>query len=88
MGPSKGQPLRAGATQAATAGDNSCGTVFSLCVGLGPFVKTLPTSGQAGTPVIILGNNLTSAGKVRFNGTVANFTVLLWYQIQRSRPPF
>jgi uncharacterized repeat protein (TIGR03803 family) len=51
-----------------------CGTVFSLDVGLGPFVETLPTSGKVGATVIILGNNLTSATSVTFNGTPAAFT--------------
>ena len=50
-----------------------CGTVFNLRVGLGPFVKTLPTSGKIGTTVIILGNNLTTATSVTFNGTPATF---------------
>jgi uncharacterized repeat protein (TIGR03803 family) len=31
------------------------GTIYSLSTGLGPFVKTLPNSGAAGTTVIILG---------------------------------
>jgi uncharacterized repeat protein (TIGR03803 family) len=37
---------------------DGCGTVFSLSVGLGPFVKTNPTSSKVGAKVIILGNNL------------------------------
>ena len=51
-----------------------CGTVFSLSVGLGPFVETQPTSGKVGTAVIILGNNLAGATSVTFNGTKATFT--------------
>ena len=54
-------------------GANGDGTVFSLSVGLGPFIETLPTSGKVGAPVIILGNNLTSATHVTFNGTKAAF---------------
>jgi uncharacterized repeat protein (TIGR03803 family) len=46
-----------------------CGTVFSLSVGLGPFVKTNPTSGKVGAKVIILGNNLKGTTSVTFNGT-------------------
>jgi uncharacterized repeat protein (TIGR03803 family) len=57
-------------------GANNDGTVFSLSVGLGPFVETLPTSGMVGTAVIILGNNLTGATSVTFNGTPAKFTVV------------
>jgi uncharacterized repeat protein (TIGR03803 family) len=53
-----------------------CGTVFSLSVGLKPFVETLPTSGAVGTAVTILGSNLTGATGVRFNGIPAVFTVV------------
>jgi uncharacterized repeat protein (TIGR03803 family) len=52
-----------------------CGTVFSLSVGLGPFVETLPSSGTAGATVKVLGTNLTGATSVTFNGTPATFTV-------------
>jgi uncharacterized repeat protein (TIGR03803 family) len=52
-----------------------CGTVFSLSVGLGPFVKTLPAAGKVGATVRILGTNLTGATSVTFNGTTAVFTV-------------
>jgi uncharacterized repeat protein (TIGR03803 family) len=52
-----------------------CGTVFSLSVGLGPFLETLPTSGSAGKLVRVLGTNLTGASSVTFNGTPATFTV-------------
>jgi uncharacterized repeat protein (TIGR03803 family) len=52
-----------------------CGTVFSLSVGLGPFVETQPTSGVVGKEVKILGTNLTGATRVTFNGTAAAFTL-------------
>jgi uncharacterized repeat protein (TIGR03803 family) len=53
-----------------------CGTIFRLSVGLGPFVKTLPTSGEVGTLVRILGTNLTGVASVTFNGTAAMFTAV------------
>lgn len=52
------------------------GTVFSLSVGLSPFVKTQPASGYAGMAVKILGTNLTGATKVTFNGHIAVFKVI------------
>jgi uncharacterized repeat protein (TIGR03803 family) len=55
---------------------DGCGTVFGLSVGLGPFVKTLPSSGTVGSPVRILGNYLANTTSVTFNGTPATFTVI------------
>lgn len=57
-----------------TTGEGA-GTLFRLSVGLGPFVKTLPTSGKAGAKVDILGTALTGATSVTFNGTTATFEV-------------
>ena len=56
-------------------GTDNDGTVFSLSVGLGPFVETLPTLGPAGAPVRILGTSLTGTTSVTFNGTAATFAV-------------
>ena len=63
-----------------------CGTVFSLAVGLGPFVETNPTSGAVGTPVMILGNNLKGSTSVTFNGTAATFTVVSSSAIKTTVP--
>jgi uncharacterized repeat protein (TIGR03803 family) len=52
------------------------GTVFSLSVGLGPFVETQTTVGKVGAAVKILGTDLTGATSVSFNGTAAVFTVV------------
>ena len=51
------------------------GVVFSLDMGLPPFVEANPNSGKAGRIVTILGNNLTGATSVTFNGTAALFKV-------------
>jgi uncharacterized repeat protein (TIGR03803 family) len=76
---------------AAFGGDSSkcnggCGTVFSLSVGLGPFVETNPTSGKVGQAVTILGNNLKGTSSVTFNGTAATFTVVSDTEIKTTVP--
>lgn len=53
-----------------------CGSIYSLSVGLPRFVKTVPTMGDVGGAVIILGNDLTGASSVTFNGIPAAFTVV------------
>jgi len=52
-----------------------CGTVYSLSVGLGPFVETNPVAGKVGAKIGILGTDLTGATSVTFNGITATFTV-------------
>ena len=64
----------------------TCGTVFSLSVGLGPFVQTVPTSGKVGAKVLILGTNLTGATSVTFNGTAATFSVVSKSEIKTTVP--
>jgi uncharacterized repeat protein (TIGR03803 family) len=66
---------------------NGKGTVFSIAVGLGPFVRANPTSGGVGAPVMILGNNLTEATSVTFNGMLAKFTVVSDTLISAAVPP-
>jgi uncharacterized repeat protein (TIGR03803 family) len=63
-----------------------CGTAFSLSVGLGPFVETRPTSGKIEKKVIILGNKLTGASAVEFNGTPATFSVVSATEIKTKVP--
>jgi uncharacterized repeat protein (TIGR03803 family) len=62
------------------------GTVFSLSVGLVPFVETQTTSGPVGAAVNILGSDLTGATSVSFNGTAATFTVVSRYLITTTVP--
>ena len=68
------------------AGSSDAGTVFSLSVGLAPFVKTVPTSGAVGASIMILGTNLTGATKVTFDGTAATFTVVSATEITATVP--
>jgi uncharacterized repeat protein (TIGR03803 family) len=78
-----------GATYAggsSTACPYGCGTVFSLSVGLGPFVEALPDSGKVGAAVRILGTDLTGATSVTFNGTAAKFKVVSKSEIETSVP--
>ena len=67
-------------------GFNGYGTVFSLSMGLGPFVKTVPTGGKFATHVIILGSDLTGTTGVSFNGTAATFTVASDTELKTSVP--
>jgi uncharacterized repeat protein (TIGR03803 family) len=62
-----------GTTYAHGAGDE--GTIFSLAVGLGPFVETLPTSGVVGKTIALLSQGLTGTTAVSFDGIAASFTV-------------
>lgn len=52
------------------------GTVFSVSVGLAPFVRTNPGFGRVGAKIGIMGNNLTGTTAVSFNGTAATFMVV------------
>jgi len=67
-------------------GAHTYGTVFSLSVGLWPFVETQPTSGKVGAAVKILGTNLTGATSVTFNGTSAVFKVVSSSEITATVP--
>ncbi|HEY3974945.1 MAG TPA: choice-of-anchor tandem repeat GloVer-containing protein [Candidatus Sulfotelmatobacter sp.] len=57
-------------------GTSNDGTVYSLDMGLAPFVNTALFSGKAGATVTLLGTHLKGATKVTFNGAAANFKVL------------
>ncbi len=76
-----------------TSGGTGCnggfcgyGTVFKVSVGLGQFVSLQPASGGVGTPVTILGNNLSGATGVTFNGTPATFNVVASGEITTTVP--
>jgi len=70
----------------ADGGANGEGTVFSLSVGPGPFVKPQPAAAKIGATVNILGTDLTGAIGVSFNGKVATFTVVSSSEITTTVP--
>lgn len=67
-------------------GGDNYGTVFSLRMGLSPFVETNPATGVVGEQVAILGNSLTGATAVSFNGTAAKFKVVSSTEIVTEVP--
>lgn len=62
------------------------GTVFRFSMGLPPLVKAVPRFGKVGSPVIILGNNLTGTTRVSFHGAAAAFAVVSATEITTSVP--
>lgn len=62
------------------------GTLFTLSMGLAPFVEMIPSSGKVGAKVTILGNSLAGATSVTFNGTAATFTVVSDTEISAMVP--
>jgi len=56
-------------------GTDNLGIVYSLNMGLAAFVNSPLFSGKTGSEVLILGNHLTGASKVTFNGVEASFKV-------------
>ncbi len=69
-----------------TCSPSCVGTVFSLDMGIRPFVETLPTSGKVKAKIKILGTDLTGATSVTFNGTAAVFTVASNSEITTTVP--
>ena len=64
----------------------NCGSAYKLSMGLAPFVKAVPDFGKAGQTVMILGNNLTGATSVTFNGVSAAFKVVSSTYIKAQVP--
>ena len=52
-------------------GPFTCGIAFSLAMGLGRFVETVPTAGRVGSQVAILGQGFKGTTAVSFNLTAA-----------------
>ena len=71
-----------------SGGNDDLGTIYSLSTATtqAPFVKPLQKSANAGATVMILGNNLTGATQVLFNGIAAAFTVVSSTEIKATVP--
>ena len=67
-------------------GADEDGAIFRIATGLAPFVQTTPLAGSASAQVLILGNNLSTASTVSFNGTAASFTVVSDTEIDATVP--
>ena len=52
-------------------GTSNLGSVYSLSMGLNPFIKINPPAAKVGATVTILGTNLTGATKVTFGSLAA-----------------
>jgi uncharacterized repeat protein (TIGR03803 family) len=65
----------------------NCGTVFSLSMGLGPFVAFVHDTGQVGQPIGILGQGFIGTTSVSLNGIPASFTVKSDTFITATVPP-
>ena len=74
-----------GGTDAACNGF-TCGTVFSLSVGLGPFIAAEPPYGAVNAKIIIIGSSLKSTTRVAFNGKPATYTVISDSEIETIVP--
>lgn len=69
-----------------SGGTSNDGAVFSLSVGLSPFVETRPRVGKVGEEVKILGTYLRDASSVNFNGTTAASRVISKSEIVATVP--
>jgi uncharacterized repeat protein (TIGR03803 family) len=52
------------------------GDIYSLSLGLDPYVETIPSGGTAGETIKIIGQGFTGANSVTINGTAASFTIV------------
>ncbi|HUO27974.1 MAG TPA: choice-of-anchor tandem repeat GloVer-containing protein [Bryobacteraceae bacterium] len=70
----------------ALGGASDDGVLFSFQMGLDPFIAMLPASAKLGATVRIIGDNLSSATQVTFNGTTATFSISSATQIIAKVP--
>jgi len=74
-----------GTTSEGGAGDD--GTIFSLSAGLGPFVKTQPTSAKEGATIGIFGQGFTRSSVVEFDGVQAMSVKLYGTNLLEAKVP-
>jgi uncharacterized repeat protein (TIGR03803 family) len=68
-------------------GNSTYGTLYSLDMGLGPFVTFVRNAGRAGSVTSVLGQGFTGTSAVAFNGTAGSFTVASDTLIYATVPP-
>jgi uncharacterized repeat protein (TIGR03803 family) len=68
-------------------GSNNGGTIYSLSVGLGPFVTFVRSAAKPGSLAGILGQGLTGTSVVSFNGMSSSFRVVSDTLIEATVPP-
>jgi uncharacterized repeat protein (TIGR03803 family) len=67
-------------------GTSSNGTVYSLSMGLTPFVQAIPNTGKVGNTIKIIGTELAGVSKVTFNGLMATYTQISDTEITAKVP--
>jgi uncharacterized repeat protein (TIGR03803 family) len=67
-------------------GTSSDGTVYSLSMGLVPFVRAIPSEGKIGNTIKIIGTGLAGATGVSFNGVSSTFTFVSDTEITAKVP--
>jgi len=69
-----------------SGGPDGDGVLYSFDLGLPPFAKLLPLSGESGNVIGILGQGFTGTTSVGFNGTAAAFKVISDTFLQATVP--
>ena len=65
-----------GGTGLLCPGTDTCGVIYSLDLGLKPFVSLLPYAGKVGKNIEFLGQGFKGTKAVSFNGAAAKFTIV------------
>jgi uncharacterized repeat protein (TIGR03803 family) len=68
------------------SGTSSDGTVYSLSMGLVPFVQAIPGEGKVGNTIKIIGTALAGVSGVTFNGVSSTFTFVSDTEITAKVP--